>query len=259
MDADFYLPNRRALAQYFEKDWFDHALAQGCVPAFDFTPSDPMSFYSDSHEKVSAFLAGAIRDRSLAPERLLEVGAALGRGFYELYRRTPSVRAATLVEPSQGLAGAFETLFLRPGLHRYPVLSGLEGLVEVGFDSTHLAASVQGVQVSLLNTGHEHLDVPPGTFDLVTCFNVLSQCHEPLALVELLKRATAPRGILALSCTYGWNSKFVGTGALPTKNINTLFGGGWTHVDETNVEFKLRKYERHWWQFLSHVTVFQKE
>ena len=98
----------------------------------------------------------------------------------------------------------------------------------------------------------------PGTFDLVTCFNVLSQCREPLALVESLQRCTAPRGIVALSTTYGWNSKYVGTGALPTTNINALFGAGWTHVGETNVEFKFRKGERHWWLFLSHVTVFQK-
>ena len=259
MGADCYLSDRRALAQYFEKDWFDHALAQDCVPAFEFTPFDPLTFYCDSHEKVSAFLAGAILDRNLAPQRLLEVGAALGRGFYELHRRTPSVRAVTLVEPSEGFAGALETLFLRPGLHRYPVLSGLEGMVEVAFDSTHLAASVQSIQVSLLNMRHEHLDIPPGAFDLVTCFNVLSQCHQPLELVELLKRSTAPRGILALSCTYGWNSKYVGTGALPTTNINALFGASWVHVGETNVEFKFRKWERGWWHFLSHVTVFQKE
>ena len=71
MGADFYLSDRRALAQYFEKDWFDHALAQDCVPAFEFTPFDPLRFYCDSHEKVSAFLAGAILDRNLAPQRLL--------------------------------------------------------------------------------------------------------------------------------------------------------------------------------------------
>ena len=49
-------------------------------------------------------LAHALKDLDTPPTRLLEVGSALGRGLYEIYRRTPSLRSATLVEPSETLA-----------------------------------------------------------------------------------------------------------------------------------------------------------
>ncbi len=260
MEPDFYLPDRRALAGYFEKDWFDHVLEQGGLPAslFEFAPFDPSLLYSDGHERVADVLGRTLMDLGVAPERLLEVGSALGRGFYEICRRMPSVRSATLVEPSRALAATFESLFRGSGRAQYPMLRGNTDIVDVVFDSTHLQAVVQGVDVSLVNSSHEELGADLGAFDLVACFGVLDQCHSPRLLVERLKAHTAAGGILALSCGYQWSKKHLGPNETPIRNINDLFTDDWTPLSETNIEFTLRKSERHWWMFVSQVSVFQK-
>ena len=206
MDPDFYA-DRRRLAEYFEKEWFDHVLAKGCLPPslFEFPPFDPARLYCESHEKAAEFLSGTLRSVGVAPTRLLEVGSALGRGFYELCRRTPSVRSATLVEPSQNFARTFDSLFRSHESRLYPVLWGNTGLVDVTFDSTHLRDTCRHVVISVINAPHDQLGDDLGLFDPVLCFNVLDQCHAPLSLVDRLKRHTAPGGVLALSCTYQWN------------------------------------------------------
>src|SRR5688500_17202221 len=125
MEPDFYT-DRRGLAGYFEKEWFDHVVAQGNLPPtlFEFPPFELSRLYCDSHEKVADFLAHALRDLVAPPTRLLEVGSALGRGLYEIYQRIPSLRSATLVEPSQNLANAFESLFRCDRVRSYPMLWG---------------------------------------------------------------------------------------------------------------------------------------
>src|SRR4051812_44775718 len=116
MEPDFYL-DRRALAGYFEKEWFDHVLAKTSLPSsfFKFVPFDPPLLYCDSHQKVAGFLGRTLASAGVAPARLLEIGSALGRGLYELCQRTPSLRSATLIEPSQNLADTFESLFRNDG------------------------------------------------------------------------------------------------------------------------------------------------
>ena len=272
MGPDFYLGNRRWLASYFEKEWFDHVLAQDAVPSslFEFVPFDPALLYCDSHERVADFLCHTLTDIGVAPQRLLDIGPALGRGFYEIYQRTPSLQSATLVEPSEMLSTTFESLFRSRETCLYPTLWGNKEMVEVAFDSTQLQDSVRGVSISLINSSHEELEEDLGFFNLVTCFNVMDNCQEPLALVERLKRHTAPDGILALSCSYQWSKKYLGTTTervdkllepateMPTMNINELFSDGWTHLNESNIEFKVRRNERHWVRFLSHVSVFRR-
>jgi len=272
MEPDFYLGNRRWLASYFEKEWFDHVLAQNALPSslFEFAPFDPSLLYCDSHQKVADFLCHTLTDVEVAPQRLFEIGSSLGRGFYEIFQRIPSLRSATLVEPSQMLSSTFESLFRSRDTCSYPVLWGNKEMVDVAFDSSHLQEAVRALSISLINSPDEGLREDLGFFDLVTCFNVIDNCEAPLALVERLKRHTAPGGILALSCTYQWSKKYLGTTTerrekllepateTPATDINELFCDGWTHLNEGNIEFKFRKSERHWVQFLSHVSVFRR-
>jgi SAM-dependent methyltransferase len=229
MESDFYT-DRRGLAGYFEKEWFDHVVAQGNLPPtlFEFPPFEPLRLYCDSHEKVADFLAHTLKGMGAAPTRLLEVGSALGRGLYEIYQRTPSLRSATLVEPSQNLAHAFESLFKSDGVRSYPVLWGNAEMVDVIFDSSHIREAVGNLAISLINAPHGQLTEDLGRFDLVVCFNVVDNCHDPLALVERLQRHTAPGGTIALSCTYQWSKKHLGTTETPTRNICELFDEGWT-------------------------------
>jgi len=271
--ADFYLSNRRALASYFEKEWFDHVAAQERLPAslFQFTPFSPSLLYCDSHERVAEFVSRTLDGLGLTPERMLEVGSALGRGCYEIHRRTPSLRAATLVEPSESLAATLDGIFRGAQPGQYPVLSGNADVVDVTFDSSSVQHAVRDLDIVLLPTPHEELPDDLGRFDLVTCFNVLDNCEAPVALVERLQAHTAPGGVLALSCTYQWNQKYLDTtreraervqepaSDVPAEAIDSLFRQGWTRVDETDIAFKHRKNERYWQTFLSHVTIFRKD
>jgi SAM-dependent methyltransferase len=266
---DFYT-DRLGLAGYFEKEWFDHVVAQRALPPsfFEFAAFDSTFLYDDTHEKVAAFLSQALNHLTAAPERLLEIGTALGRGFYEVCQRVPSLRSATLVEPSQLFAQTFESLFRGHVVSEYPVLRGNAEIVNVPFDSARVRQAVQHVDFSLLNTSHEGLG-HVGVFDLVMCLNVIDNAEAPLALVDRLKQHTAPGGVLILSTTYAWSTKYLGTAAQratgiiepvaepPTRNILSLFGAGWTLLGETNIEFKVRRTERYWRTFLSHVAVFQ--
>jgi hypothetical protein len=268
--ADFYT-DRYGLAGYFEKEWFDHVVAQQALPAslFEFAPFDPALLRDATYERVATVVSRAVHQVGAAPERLLEIGTALGRGFYEICLRTPSLRSATLIEPSQNFAGTFERLFRGSVLNRYPVLRGNSEIIDVPFNSERLRETVRHVDFSLVNTSHEEMG-NVGLFDLVMCLNVIDNATEPLALVDRLKTHTAPGGLLALSTTYAWSTKYLGTAAQlaagivepvsesPTRNITTLFGKGWTLVSETNVEFKVRRTERFWRSFLSHLAVFQK-
>lgn len=270
--TDFYLSNRRALASYFEKEWFDHVVAQGRLPPglFTFPPFSPSLLYSDHHERVADFLSRTLIDLNLKPERLLEIGSALGRGCYEIYRRTPSLRTATLVEPSQSLATTFEHLFRGTEPRQYPVISGNTDTVEITFDNTSIREAVGELDISLLTTPHEHLRDDLGLFDLVASFNVLDNCEAPLALVERLQAHTAATGVLALSCSHQWSKTYLDTTLertqrphepatdTPADAIRDLFRTGWTCVNETNIDFKHRRNERYWQVFLSQVSIFRK-
>jgi len=101
MERDFYI-DQRWLAAYFEKDWLDQVLAQDRGLKFEFPPFPEGLLYSRYHEDFAELLRQAIGPAR--PARLLEVGSSLGRTFYEVCRRMPELREATLVEPSQNLA-----------------------------------------------------------------------------------------------------------------------------------------------------------
>jgi len=93
----------------------------------------------------------------------------------------------------------------------------------------------------------------------VICSNVIDQCEKPRELVELLKRQTVQGGWLALSCTYQWSDEYVTPTEAPIRDIRELFAGPeWRLCDESDIEFRCRRSERHWVSFLSHVCVFQR-
>ncbi len=236
MGKDFYL-DERALAAYFEKDWFDHVTE----PApFSFAPYGASQFYSDYHERLIELLAAKLG--KTAPKTLLEVGSSLGRTFFEVCRKIKSVKSATLIEPSEHLAAGFDKIF-----------SGGETRLE----TRPIRTACTGVEVSLIQSPFQTLK-PLGTFDLVICSNVIDQCQDPEKLVELLKRAAAPNGVLALTCTYQWQTKYIGNATKQIQNINDLFGADWERLGEANIPFQVRANERHWLKFLSHALILRQ-
>lgn len=257
-EDDFYL-DQLARAAYVEKDWFDLILKSGAARPgrFAFAPFDLTELYDGYHQRFTELLAHASID--LAPRRALEIGSSTGRMFYEICRRWPALEHATLVEPSKNLRDAYALIFDGPASAPYvPVFKGLGQVAEVRLDTTTIRAAVAHVDRRVI--GQPFADVPDdlGQFDLVVCANVIDQCHEPLRLVDLAIRSTAPGGRVAISCTYQWQCKYRGLPTRPIRHLDELFPEPWRLVAEGNLPFQLRVNERHWMRFLSHVCVFER-
>ena len=90
MEDDFYI-DENWLASYCEKDWFDHIRAQetDCSHLFKFPAFSSNRLYCPYHEMFADLVAASVAKVSTIPERMIEVGSALGRTYYELCRRIP--------------------------------------------------------------------------------------------------------------------------------------------------------------------------
>lgn len=249
---DFYL-NERSLASYMEKDWSDHFAD---ATQFSFAPFDRSNLYSDYHERLIDFLKHELHTNDAAPRRLLEVGSSLGRTFYEVCCKIKSVEHATLTEPSHNLFTAFHKIFAGEDVGRFSVLKGNTETCEATLDTKSIKAKCAAVVWKCINS--PFTDIQQNPFDLVICSNVIDQCRDPLDLIAFLKKSVSPGGILLLSCTYQWQEKYIGNATKQIENINELFGSPWRHLNETNIPFQCRIYERHWLNFLSHVSIFKK-
>jgi hypothetical protein len=254
---DFYLDDR-ALAGYVEKDWYDHILKSNPrKSAFEFSPFEREDLYCDYHERLIEFLLSASNKAAVKPRKLLEVGASLGRTFYEACRKIETIRSATLIEPSQNLFSTHGKIFDGDEIAQVPVLKGNLSMEEVPLLTAPIKAACSGVDVVRINRPFQEVDQNLGTFDLVICSNVIDQCKDHLRLAGFLKRSTSPSGLILLSCTYQWNEKYIGNASDPVKDINDLFDSSWTFQGEANLPFRIRVNERYWMSFLSHVVAYQ--
>lgn len=261
METDFYL-DQRWLASYFEKDWFDKVIENkgGNLPIFEYPRFEQSILYSDYHERFVKFISKAVLSSpNKTPTTLLEVGSSLGRTFYEICKSLKSIRSATLVEPSQNLFDGFHRIFETQHNQCFNVLMGNKDLIEIAFDSREIQSACDGVDRKLINLPYEKISKEILPHDLVICSNVIDQCKEPRALVDLLKQKTTKNGFLAMSCTYQWNDKHVQDPNDMLTNIKLLFDDNWKLVGETDIEFKCRRAERFWQTFLSHVVVFARK
>lgn len=248
MSKDFYL-NDRSLAAYVEKDWFDHVLRTEGErrPRFEYPYFDPRRLYSDYHERFVSLIPDE------KPRRMLEIGSSLGRTLYECALRFPTLERATLVEPSANLAGTFREIF--EGDAPLRVLKGNSGFTDVTLDRAPIRAACARVAVDLKTTPFQDLAPPRPDYDLVICSNVIDQCPDTEALIAHLTRSLAPGGVLALSCTYQWQDKYLGNASPRIRNLaDHLFPR--PLLAEDNIPFHVRVNERHWLTFLSHACVF---
>ncbi|MGZ3724085.1 MAG: methyltransferase domain-containing protein, partial [Bdellovibrionales bacterium] len=125
-------------------------------------------------------------------------------------------------------------------------------------NTREIQAVAARVSFKRLESPFQQLPADIGDFDLVICSNVIDQCKEPERLVEILKKSTRDGGVLALSCSYQWQEKYIGNAVEQILNIKDLFGTGWEVLGEANLPFQFRKYERYWMNFLSHVLILKK-
>jgi hypothetical protein len=204
MKKDFYL-NDRALAAYVEKDWFDHILDyHPRKPEFAFAPFDASLLYSNYHQRLVEFLAGALNKAEARPLNLLEVGSSLGRTFYEVCQKINSVKRATLIEPSVSLFSTFNQIFTKDGVAQLSILKGNLEMAEVSLNTASIRAACCGVEVTPLNSSFQELKGDVGKFDLIICSNVIDQCYDHLQLVEFLQRSPAAQLHLSVGRQVHW-------------------------------------------------------
>ena len=258
MSKDFYL-NDRSTAAYFEKDWYDHIARPEAITKFAFKPFSPARLYSPSHQQLRVLLETALAKIDFAPQHLLEIGCSLGRTFFEVCRAYPSLKRAQLFEPSQNLWRLFNTIFVWPEPVQIQVIKGNIDLYPIDFVTKDIRAACAHVDWSCLNQSYQDWQSKPEEFDLTICSNVIDQCHDPERLVAQLKAATAPGGVMVLSCTYQWQNRYVGNASKPILDIKDLFGDEWTLLAEEDIPFEFRVNERYWMKFLSHACVMRKE
>lgn len=261
IQKDFYI-DQQWLASYFEKEWFDHVSKSDTKLSFAFPAFGKEFLYSDYNEKLIQFLKFELQKVNVKPRHLLEIGSALGRTYFEICKNIPSIKTATLVEPSQNLFKTFKKIFESNASELYPVLIGNKELSEVSFNTQDIQKDCSSVDYTLINLPFTDLSEDLPKSELVICSNVIDQCDNPFKLIEFLKSKVSDSGILALSCTYQWNEKFVGTFDYPNypiKNINDFFTDDWTILNQTDIPFSCRRNERYWVTFLSHVSIFRRK
>ena len=258
MQRDFYL-NERSTAAYFEKDWYDHITRPESATKFAFAPFAPALLYCPYHEQLITLLQNSLKDHARPPKRLLEIGSSLGRTFYEICRRVPSVQTARMFEPSQNLWRTFNTIFTWPEPVRLTGLKGNNDLHAIDFPAAAaIRQACAHVGWTCENEPFETAAIGSESYDLVVCSNVIDQCHNPEGLAQRLQVATAPGGLLVLSCTYQWQNRYTGNAAKPIRDIQDLFGAEWKLRTEANIPFEFRVNERYWMKFLSHACVFER-
>lgn len=253
-DQDFYIPERGAAA-YFERGWADHIDPEDVT--FAFAPYPPQLLPGDHSARAAELLASALGD--ISPETLLEIGASVGRTFYEVARRVPTLRRALLVEPSENLRGVYSRVFDAPQPQTHGMLLGNGLRQTVPLDATSIQDHVAHIERELLPETFAELAERAPQADVVVCLNVVDQVHDPWALLALLARATAPGGHLLVSCTYQWQARFLKTGAPPPSNLRHAFASGWTCAQEAELFFQGRVNERFWKTFLSHTLVMRRD
>jgi SAM-dependent methyltransferase len=254
-EKDFYFSDKKWLATYFEKDWFDHmSETTPDSDIFNFFGFDRSLLYSDYHTKFVGFLNQELNRLLIKPQNMFEVGSSLGRNFYELCKATPSIKNATLLEPSGFLASTFLDIFQNEKTSEFPLLWANDEIRYAPLNTKEIRDVCSQVNVEFLNQSFEQIQ-SPATYDLTICSNVIDQVADPLLLIDFLKRTTKPHGVLALSCSYLWKNRELDH---TLKDLKNNFKEGWSVLNETNLPFSCRRNERYWMHFISHVLILRK-
>jgi SAM-dependent methyltransferase len=253
---DFYLTDR-GLAGYFEAQWFDKFIEDKQIDTITSRSKQvPLSFLSSPHcSQVADFIAQMALESGVQPYSLLEVGAALGRNYYELVQRLPNLKEATLVEPSNRLMDGLKQLLIEEQRVELTYLHDVNTLNALEVENRDIVQKCAHVDLTLINQPFEH-DTLQSSFDLVVCLNVVDQCESPLSVINALKEATKVGGLMVVSCTYQWNAKHIKNEDEAVDDIKEYFAEGWRLVSEADHEYRIRFNDRFARQFLSHVVAY---
>ncbi|MDF5544245.1 SAM-dependent methyltransferase, partial [Vibrio parahaemolyticus] len=149
---DFYL-TEHGLAGYFEAQWFDKFIEDQQIEMITSRSKQvPLSFLSSPHcSQVADFIAQAVIESSVQPYSLLEVGAALGRNYYELVQRLPNLKEATLVEPSNRLMDGLKQLLIEEQRVELTYLHDVNTLNTLEVENRDIVQKCAHVDLTLIN------------------------------------------------------------------------------------------------------------
>jgi len=202
-------------------------------------------------------ISSALMQTGVQPASYFEIGPGVGRVFYEVARRHGALQRAHLIEPTGPLRQLLQTLFQTPDLHALPHLSAAGGVVMLNCSTLALHDQISHVDITLEPTtaGSTKFN---DKVDLTVCLNVLDQVVSPAAIITLCDSVTRPLGILAISSTGQWQRDKVRCWDEVRCDIEAYFGPRWRKLDIADLEYKVRRNERHAWSFISQTLILQK-
>ncbi len=257
--ADFYADEGR-LAIHLEMEWSDVLFAPvhgtGSAPKDTSEWPNPLvhrtrpAFYQSVCERVCGWLAA----RGASPISYCDVGGGAGRTMYEIARALPALEELVLIEPSKNLARwAQHMLAGTEGLRAFPALSGLWEV-----ENRPLTATPEPLRdVSRRLRVHvdvvEAVAIPDGSFQLITCLNVVDRHPDPRALLARLRRMVAPGGLLVLASPLDFRERLT-----PRPNwiddLAQLFDPGeWVMAGEAEIPMDVRASPRYWTRYMAQV------
>jgi len=255
---DFYI-DEKGLAAYFEIHWLDK------LREFDITDTleskskvVPDSFVSSDYSlAVAHFIKQTLKEKSISPQNVLEIGPALGRNTYELVQAIPSIDSVTIVEPSQRFLTNLKNILIDGTGCEFSYIRSLNELRSFRFNTDRITEDCKHVNFNLLGEAFD-LNVVDRKHDLTVCLNVLDQCESPSKIVNALKDATDNTGVVILSCSYQWNKKHLKIQSEALDDINEYFDDKWLKLAEDDHEYRIRINERHSLLFLTHIVAYQR-
>lgn len=110
----------------------------------------------------------ALKEIGAAPHSLLEIGSSLGRTYYELTTRFPSIELADLIEPSENLRNAFQCIFQNQ-VAEFHSIYGNEGFHrKVSVRTNKMNENYQRIKTNLHSTSVEEFSF----LDNTICWSV---------------------------------------------------------------------------------------
>lgn len=134
--------------------------------------------------------------------RALDLGCAVGRGTFELARRTPEVVG---IDASKSFIRAARKM-QRSGKYPYRLL--IEGLI-LQPKVAKVPAGIDRQRAHFASGDALRLSPKLGTFDLVMAANLIDRLTHPARfLTKVLPKLVRPGGVVLLTSPYTWSTEF---------------------------------------------------
>lgn len=255
-EEDFYADEAR-LAIHLEMEWSDFLTAPEKEERSSIEWPNPLihrvrpRFYQEVSRHACDWLAQC----RLAPTSYCEVGGGAGRATYEFAKALPALQELVLIEPSNNLTTWAR--YMLAGGEEIRSFPGMAGLGEPEHDRTAFKRPAPiadaARRLSIYKATAEQVSLPDGSYQLVTCLNVVDRHPDPQGLLRFLHRILAPDGLLVLASPLDFLERYTPRASWVT-DLESLFDPhDWLAVGAADVPFDVRKSSRCWTRYVAQV------